>query len=96
MVGSGFSWVTSSSGHVPPEAVCAGHQSNGEPLYVGRAHVEGSLTTGKIHPSHNCIYVPFNGAEHNVSEYEVLVAQKRCKYETIRANDKFLTEFISE
>ncbi|XP_031620100.1 uncharacterized protein LOC116338776 isoform X3 [Contarinia nasturtii] len=80
LVGSGFSWVTSSSGHVPAEAVCAGNQSNGEPLYVGRAHVEGSLSTGKIHPSHNCIYVPFNGAEHSVSVYEVLVAQKRCTW----------------
>lgn len=79
MCGTGLTWVQSSSGHVPPEAVSAGAQSNGEPLYVGRAQVGGSLTTGKIHPSHNCIYVPFDGLEHSIPQYEVLVAPRRCK-----------------
>lgn len=80
LCGTGFTWVASSSGHVPAEAVLAGNQSDGEPLYVGRANVGGALTTGKIHPSHNCIYVPFNGIEHSVPTYEVLVAPRRCKW----------------
>lgn len=79
LCGSGFSWVSSASGHVPPEAVTAGHQSNGEPLYVGRATINGALTTGKVHPSHNCIYVPFGGLEHSVHQYEVLIAPRRGK-----------------
>lgn len=79
LCGSGFTWVKSGSGHVPPEAVCGGNQSDGEPLFVGRAHIGGSLVTGKIQPSHNCIYVPFDGIEHSISEYEVLIAQRRCK-----------------
>lgn len=80
LTGHGFSWVTSGSGHVPPEAVVAGHQSNGEPLYVGRASINGALTTGKVHPSHNCIYVPFGGLEHSVHQYEVLIAPRRGKF----------------
>lgn len=40
----GFEWVPSTNGHVPADAVVAGNQSNGEPLYVGRAHVGGSLS----------------------------------------------------
>lgn len=80
LCGSGFNWVQSGSGHVPPEAVCGGNQTDGEALYVGRAHVGGSLITGKIVPSHNCIYVPFDGLEHSIHEYEVLVARSRCKF----------------
>lgn len=52
---------------------------NRQSLHLGRAHVGGALTTGKIHPSHNCIYVPFDGIEHSISQYEVLVAPRRCK-----------------
>lgn len=77
LCGNGFTWLQSGSGHVPADAVSSGTSSNGEPLFVGRAHVGGSLSPGKIHPSHNCIYVPFNGSEHSVSTYEVLVAPQR-------------------
>lgn len=79
MCGDGLTWVEASDGYVPAEAVSAGVQSNGEPLYVGRANICGSLSTGKILPSHNCIYVPFDGTEHSISQYEVLVSQQRCK-----------------
>lgn len=73
LCGSGFEWIASANGHVPEGAISAGSQSNGEPLYVGRAHYEGSLTPGKIHQSHNCLYIPFGGAEHSVTQYEALV-----------------------
>lgn len=56
LCGSGFTWVQSGSGHIPPEAVCGGSQTDGENLYVGRAQVGGSLVTGKIHPSHSNNY----------------------------------------
>lgn len=79
MCGDGLTWVECSNGYVPSEAVSASVQSNGEPYYVGRARICGSLCTGKILPSHNCIYVPFDGIEHSISQYEVLVSQQRCK-----------------
>lgn len=73
LCGSGFEWIASANGHVPEGSISAGSQSNGEPLYVGRAHYQGSLTPGKIHQSHNCLYIPFGGAEHSVAQYEALV-----------------------
>lgn len=77
--GTGFTWVGSSNGHVPDGAVLAGNQATGEPLYVGRAHHEGSLTVGKINAGHGCIYIPFNGQEQSILSYEVLVSQQRSK-----------------
>lgn len=79
--GTGFTWVGSSNGHVPDGAVLGGSQRTGEPLYVGRAHFEGSLTVGKIHPGHGCIYIPFGGQEHSITQYEVLVAQQRSEWD---------------
>lgn len=80
LTGVGFEWFPSANGHVPADAVVAGNQSNGEPLYVGRANVSGSLSVGKIHPSHHCIYVPFGGIEHSINQYEVLIAPRRSTW----------------
>lgn len=71
--------MSSGNGHVPPGAVSAGNQSNGEPLFIGRAHFGGSLTPGKIHRSHGCLYIPFGGAEQSIQQYEVLIGQQKCK-----------------
>lgn len=80
LCGDELTWVEGNNGYVPSEAVSAGVQANGEPLYVGRARICGSLVTGKILPSHNCIYVPFDGVEHSITQYEVLVSQQRRKF----------------
>lgn len=66
-------WLPSSGGHVPPHALRVGQTNDGEPLYVGRGHWAGSLTPGKIHPSHGCLYIPYGGGEHKLEHYEVLV-----------------------
>lgn len=78
--GTGFTWISSSNGHVPENAVLAGNTVTGEPLYVGRAHHDGSLTPGKIHRSHGCIYIPYGGQEHSILHYEVLVAQAKATW----------------
>lgn len=67
-----FSWVPASDGNIVDGAVWTG-DDNGEMLYVGRAAHEGSLTIGKIHPSHSCIYIPYGGGEIGIAQYEVLV-----------------------
>lgn len=77
LTGHGFTWVGSGNGHVPEGAVVAGNQSSGEPLYVGRAHHQGSLTPGKVHRSHGCLYIPFGGQEHSILQYEVLVGAQK-------------------
>lgn len=65
--------VHPSSRAVPPFSVAGGQTSDGEPLYIGRAHHNGSLTVGKVHISHGCLYIPFGGQEVGIhSEIEVL------------------------
>lgn len=67
-------WQESRNGNVPPNAIVAGKTLNGEPLYVGRAFEEGSLTPGKVHPSYQTLFLPFYGKEVSHKEYEVLCA----------------------
>uniref|UniRef100_A0A336MXE7 CSON006343 protein n=1 Tax=Culicoides sonorensis TaxID=179676 RepID=A0A336MXE7_CULSO len=95
LVGDGFSWVGSGNGHVPENAVIAGHTSNGEPLYVGRAHHDGSLTPGKIHKSHGCLYIPFGGSEVSIRTYEVLVAQMKPQWRSANASTCYQPNTIS-
>lgn len=67
------SWVPTSNGHVPPGALQAGHTDSGEPLYVGRSCYEGSITVGKVQPSHGSLYIPFGGSEVSLKEHDILV-----------------------
>uniref|UniRef100_A0A182K6L9 Uncharacterized protein n=1 Tax=Anopheles christyi TaxID=43041 RepID=A0A182K6L9_9DIPT len=67
-----FVWEYASNGIVPETAMKIGQTTDGEPLYMGRAIYSGSQTPGKVHPSHGCCYLPFDGAEVSVTEYEVL------------------------
>jgi len=78
LCGNGLTWVGSSNGHVPDGAVMSGNTSSGEELYIGRAHHQGALTPGKIHRSHGCMYLPFNGREESSVHYEVLVFQQKA------------------
>lgn len=41
-------WVDCCESSIPPNAIVAGNTSEGEPLYVGRAREQGSLTPGKV------------------------------------------------
>lgn len=52
---------------------CIGKTLDGENLYMGRCLHEGTLTPGKVQQSHGCLYIPFNGEEISVKEYDVLV-----------------------
>ncbi|RVE53551.1 hypothetical protein evm_001692 [Chilo suppressalis] len=65
-------WVEGRNGTVPPNAVPGGRTSTGETLYIGRAKEQGSLTPGKIHPSHKTLYISFGGDEIPHPIYEVL------------------------
>lgn len=67
-----YIWKPSANGQVPHNAVPFGTTSSGEALFAGRCTHEGSLTPGKVQPSHGCIYIPFNGSEVAIKQYEVL------------------------
>ncbi|XP_022192483.2 uncharacterized protein LOC111050462 isoform X1 [Nilaparvata lugens] len=66
-------WQTAGDGNVPPEAICVGQTQCGEKLYLGRTMHDGTLTPGKIQPSHNCLYISYGGEELRFTEYEVAV-----------------------
>lgn len=66
-------WIPSSHGQAHPNAVHGGRTSSGETLFVGRAHHQGSVTPGKIHPSHGTLYIPYGGEEVAIANYEILV-----------------------
>lgn len=69
---SAHTWKPARGGECPVGAINVGTAANGEWLFVGRCHFQGALTLGKIHPTHNTMYVPFGGREHSVQEYECL------------------------
>ncbi|CAG9860049.1 unnamed protein product [Phyllotreta striolata] len=72
-------WTSDSNGRVPSNAVVGGRTKQGETLYIGRVFHQGSLTIGKIHPSHGTCYISFGGAEISYKNYEVLISDRRGK-----------------
>lgn len=72
LCGTGFSWIPAANGSIPPDALVAGRTKDNEILYVGRAHYNFTLTPGKVHPSHGCLYIGFGGQEIKIATYEVL------------------------
>lgn len=69
-------WVHVNEGvEIPLEALPGGRTIDGETLYIGRVEHEGTVTLGKVHPSHNTCYIPYGGAELGFPEYEILVRQ---------------------
>lgn len=72
LVGCRPHWVQVEGTNIPPTAVPAGETGEGEPLFVGRVHHEGSVTLGKVQPSHGVCYIPYGGQEMAFQAYEVL------------------------
>ncbi|XP_050539130.1 uncharacterized protein LOC126904271 isoform X2 [Daktulosphaira vitifoliae] len=66
-------WQSTNGNNIPPNAIVIGSTVEGEKLYMGRALYDGTLTPGKIQPSHGTLYIPYNGEEVAVGEYEILV-----------------------
>ncbi|XP_011504091.1 PREDICTED: C3 and PZP-like alpha-2-macroglobulin domain-containing protein 8 isoform X2 [Ceratosolen solmsi marchali] len=66
-------WMPVSGNNIPPNALPAGQTEDGEPLFVGRINHQNTLTLGKVHPSHGCLYIPFGGEEIPFNDYEILI-----------------------
>lgn len=73
LTGSNVSWIRDRNGSVPPGAFPGGRTKTGETLYIGRVDHNRSKTVGKLHPSHGCVYIPYDGKEMPFKDYEVLV-----------------------
>jgi hypothetical protein len=72
IVAGGPTWVRSQGGAVPPGARAVGYEAAGF-LYSCRAMVDGGMHPGKVRPGFDGCYVPVNGREQSVHQYEVLV-----------------------
>lgn len=67
-------WGIASGGAVPADAVPAGRERDGEPLYVARAAVApGTLHIGKVRPAFGAANIGYGNDEHKVYSYEVLL-----------------------
>ncbi|KAJ6636014.1 Natterin-3 [Pseudolycoriella hygida] len=76
LIGANVIWKKDKNGKVPKDAFPHGGRTpTGETLYIGRAEVNGSLTIGKVHPAHKCLYIPYGGSELSFKEYEVLTGK---------------------
>jgi hypothetical protein len=65
-------WVQTSGDNIPPNALPGGESEDGEPLFIGRVAHEGTMTIGKVQPSHGCSYISYGGQELAFTDYEVL------------------------
>lgn len=74
LVGGPNNWVPTSGSNIPPGAFPGGQSEDGEPLFIGRVRHEGSMTTGKVQPSHGVCYISFGGQELGFPEYEILMS----------------------
>jgi hypothetical protein len=62
-------------GDIPDNAYEAGTSEDGESMFIGRVNHQGSLLLGKVQPSHDVLYVPFQGYEQSFHSYEVFVVE---------------------
>ena len=67
----GGQWVPVRDGNIPANAVPGGETADGEPLFIGRATHDGTVTVGKVQPSHGCCYIPYGGQELSYKEFEI-------------------------
>ncbi|MBD2450000.1 DUF3421 domain-containing protein [Nostoc sp. FACHB-152] len=67
----GVDWVSESYGSVPSDAILAGYENDGSPLYICRAFYNEGLHPGKV-VGENC-NIGWGGQEISLPYYEVLV-----------------------
>ena len=75
--GTEVKWIPASNGSVPSGAI---GPFGADGAYIGRAmcpQPESVYTPGKIHPAHQCLYMPFDGKETSHKSYEALVIAGR-------------------
>ncbi|XP_017757603.1 PREDICTED: uncharacterized protein LOC108548956 isoform X2 [Eufriesea mexicana] len=73
LCGCNPAWVQVSDNNIPRNAIPAGETESGEPLFVGRVEHEGTVTIGKVQPSHSVCYIPYGGSEIAFPQYEIMV-----------------------
>ena len=68
----GMKWIKASGGEIPANSYKGGKEASGEKLYIARAEFKGGVHIGKARPEFGGCNIAWGGAEHGISEYEVL------------------------
>jgi hypothetical protein len=72
-----MSWVKITNGEIPFNALVAGYEEDGTPLYVARAEHEGGQHPGKTSKPLGAIHFGYAGQEVSKRDYEVLCCNAR-------------------
>ena len=64
LTGSGLVWVEAKDGELPEGAFQAGHEANGDPLYVAKSVFNGADAVGKLNLRFAFAHIPYYGKEH--------------------------------
>jgi hypothetical protein len=71
-----IAWMRASDGQVPADAMLAGKEASGEPLYVCRAEHNEGIHPGKLREAFRGCNISWGGREYTKSSYEVLVDER--------------------
>lgn len=66
-------WIGTSGGTIPDNALEAGRESDGRPLYIARVHHEGGVHPGKAGAHLKGAHIGWGGQEITVPKYEELM-----------------------
>ncbi|CAH8490547.1 unnamed protein product [Schistosoma rodhaini] len=69
----GFEWIMMNGGDVPENALVAGINKVGTPLYIVKGRIQGEVCVGKLIQGESSGCFPWSGDEHKCEYYEVLV-----------------------
>ncbi|CAF1087612.1 unnamed protein product [Adineta steineri] len=84
---TGAAWVLAQNGEVPPNAVPAGYEANGQITYVARfVTTGGQLAPGKLFPPYRQAYSSYNGIEHSSYIYQVLTHPNQQELKWVPSN----------
>jgi DM9 repeat len=73
LVGGSFSWIAVFNGEIPFDALPAGREQKGNPLYICRGEINSEWHPGKIRQTYGGCSVPYAGKELTAPWYQVLV-----------------------
>lgn len=66
-------WESTSGSKIPANAIRAGYEKDGKPLFIARAKMGGSWTAGKCGSHLPGAHIPYDCKEFIVKDYDVLV-----------------------
>ena len=68
-----LTWVATKGKNIPEGAVKGGHNQNKEDIFICRVKIDALRLIGKINKEHGVCYVPLEGKENPVTEFDTLV-----------------------